>query len=389
MAETALAQRGKTFDTLTILLRAGLQQGADLAEIPMLATDREVQQALKKSLAQHGMLGYCLPVISRMGGFEDQIVEGMRRRFRNGTTHRLQILGLGRRISSRLDRDGIAHIHLKGFSLSQRLFSDPAERSYTDVDMLVRIGDVLNVDQILKEMGCRPFNDLDRMSSTQRRLFCRLRHDIVYWDPTGRIKIEVHWRFNRARPLSEREYDDLFARQCNVPIGGWDVPSLSLEDEAGYLIDHGVKHGWLRLKWLYDIYVLSERYPPSILENISGVPGLSANIRDVRIAIGLSRHIFAGEAIADLTDDAGIAAEINRFYQMIAEQDLDMPLGEDPRISLQLLRGISVRDKLHRTLPALLNIPVWGVDPPPLGWWPLFALTGPISWLRRKGLLKN
>lgn len=385
MTKSTIQQRQTNFDAAAALIRAVLTGEPDLAALRAKCARVDFKE-LRRVLHVHGMLRLCTPLISELHVFSTEQVEQLRQRGRQTTRARLQILALGRRLSGLFDQAGIRHVHLKGFSLSQRLFSDPAERSYTDVDLLVHINDVVAVDRILKKTGCTPFNDLDQMTGRQRRLFCRLRHDIVYWDPSGRTKIEVHWRFNRARPLSENDYGDLFGRQCAVPIGGWNVPSLSLEDEAGYLIDHGVKHGWLRLKWLYDIYVLSERHRPSVLGNISGVPGLSAKMREVHIAIALSRHVFTGVAVSELTDDAEIAAEVSRFNQMIAEQDLDMPLGEDPRVAIQLLHRISLRDKLHRTLPALLNITDWGVRRPPLGWWPLFVLTGPVSWLRRKGM---
>lgn len=379
MTKTAIQQRQHNFDVATALIRAALSGEYDPDALRAKCADADFRE-VRRALQVHGMLRICTPLIAGLEVFSADQVEKLRRRGRQTTSNRLRILALGRRVTGLLDAAEIRHLHLKGFGLSQRLFADPAARNFTDIDLLISPVDMMAADRLLKAEGFLPANDLARMSKAQRGVFSRLQHDVAYTDPQQGISVEVHWRFNRSRPVTADQFDHLYARREMVEIGGWQVPSLALDDEAAYLVDHGVKHGWLRLKWLHDIHALNLRFGISIFDGIGRVPGLGVGMGDVQTAIALCEDFFAGKT-------GGTDKVVTGFRHMIAAQDLHLPLGGDPDVALQLLRNKSLRDRLYGLLPSIMNTYAWGVQSPPLGWWPMFVFTGPLSWLRRKGML--
>ena len=64
--------------------------------------------------------------------------------------------------------------------------------------------------------------------------------------------LEIHWRLD-ARPSKEPTFNELWERKRVSPITSYPVYFLGEEDLFLYLVSHGARHGWFRLRWLLDI----------------------------------------------------------------------------------------------------------------------------------------
>ena len=75
-------------------------------------------------------------------------------------------------------------------------------------------------------------------------------------DPSSGIHLEIHWVLDHLIfNLREEESKDLlFSNTQKSHLLGRSVNVLSPELELIYLLVHGAKHAWFRLKWLVDIH---------------------------------------------------------------------------------------------------------------------------------------
>lgn len=141
-----------------------------------------------------------------------------------------------------LQAGGVAVVALKGPLLGARLYPAPDLRPSTDLDLLVRPGDLEPAAAALAARGWTR-SDAPRAAWFYRRL-----HHHVHLDREGSPTIELHHRAASAfgseipaGPLIER------AR----PYGGGLV--LAPEDEWLYLAVHAAAHRFERLGWLYEL----------------------------------------------------------------------------------------------------------------------------------------
>lgn len=67
-----------------------------------------------------------------------------------------------------------------------------------------------------------------------------------------KIKLEIHWRLNPG-PGLEPTFNELWARRRISSITSFPVHYLGREDLFLFLVSHGARHGWSRLRWLIDI----------------------------------------------------------------------------------------------------------------------------------------
>lgn len=145
---------------------------------------------------------------------------------------------------------------LKGYSLSYRLYQDPSIRKSKDLDIFIPDrDDVLKLSQILISKGWVSqgewVNDVPR-----RNWFMDLKHELSLFNPETGIWLEIHWeldahflKFSQAERI---RFGSKYVEKMEVM--GRVINVLRPDFELIYLLVHGAKHGWFRLKWLLDIH---------------------------------------------------------------------------------------------------------------------------------------
>jgi hypothetical protein len=158
----------------------------------------------------------------------------------------------------------VPHIMLKGWSLAERLYSDPALRLTRDHDFLVPVEAAKAGYRALLAHGFRPLPGGDEAVEKHERPVWR--NDDRAWsgyiyDPAYPRPVELHTRLweKTWRGLTVRELPDLWSHSLSTSIAG--TPMLILNDEyvAVHLAMHFAGH-WIerepRLSQLFDLALL-------------------------------------------------------------------------------------------------------------------------------------
>ena len=153
------------------------------------------------------------------------------------------------RLLAVLNRQGISALPLKGPILAESLYTNPALRPCSDLDILVRPQDVPEVLRILQreEYELEPY--LARLPVPA----------LLDWDIEVPLRhgqgtrVDLHWAIApRDNPLYF-DADVLWNSIRPARLCGKDVCSVAPEVLLVFLCVHGTKHMWSRLVWLADI----------------------------------------------------------------------------------------------------------------------------------------
>ena len=166
-----------------------------------------------------------------------EVVEGSRHRaalYEQATVRMLAVLA----------DSGIAAVPLKGATLGQELYGDPALRPSTDIDLLVRRSDLDRAVVALEAQGFARPNDIRPVNGLPQ-LHYTLPH-AKGWLPT----VEVHWRIHWYETAFSEELVD---RGVPAPDGG---RRLTATDGMAALLLFYARDGLFGLRYPTDIAAL-------------------------------------------------------------------------------------------------------------------------------------
>lgn len=158
------------------------------------------------------------------------------------------------RIRQLLSDHKIRLLFLKGPTLGHDLYGDISLRTSGDLDVLVPIDQLENVEEILLQQG---YEKAEYFSMVLNDWKWR-HHHFTYFHPIKRIKLEVHWRLNPG-PAKEPSFNELWERKGRSTLTNSAIYTLGNEDLFLFLVSHGARHGWSRLRWLLDIHQLMQQ----------------------------------------------------------------------------------------------------------------------------------
>lgn len=137
---------------------------------------------------------------------------------------------------------------LKGPILASDLYGDISMRTSADLDMLVPMQDLEKTEALLAKLGYVK----DEYIQTVLNDWKWRHHHVTFFHLHKGIKIEIHWRLGPG-PAKEPSFEQLWERRRSSVISHHPVFYLGREDLFLFLISHGARHGWSRLRWLKDI----------------------------------------------------------------------------------------------------------------------------------------
>ncbi|MGE6376893.1 nucleotidyltransferase domain-containing protein [Peribacillus muralis] len=177
------------------------------------------------------------------------IMQSMFCDYQKNTFKMLKLTGEIEKISRQAFDNDICTIFLKGPILAADLYGEISQRTSSDIDILVNIDDLEKVDSLLIKMGYAK----DEYIETVLNDWKWRHHHIVYFHPDTQVKLEIHWRLNPG-PAKEPSFNELWQRKqvSSIPTS-YPIYGLGNEDLFLFLITHGARHGWSRLRWLVDI----------------------------------------------------------------------------------------------------------------------------------------
>ncbi|MDH4423916.1 nucleotidyltransferase family protein [Bacillus cereus] len=176
------------------------------------------------------------------------IVQTLNRKYKKNTFHMLYLSAEMERINKLCNENEIRMIFLKGPVLSQDLYGDISLRTSCDLDVLIPMRNLEKVEMLLLEQGYVKDDYIQTILNDWKWRH----HHITFFHPTKQIKLEIHWRLNPG-PGKEPGFEELWKRKRKSTLTSNSVYMLGEEDLFLFLVSHGARHGWSRLRWLVDI----------------------------------------------------------------------------------------------------------------------------------------
>ncbi len=153
-----------------------------------------------------------------------------------------------------LAQEGVEVLCLKGLALAQRLYPQPLVRPSSDVDVLVRPGDLDAARRALARLDLLEQHDEGLADVFEEH------HHVGFAGPLGLV--EVHFRLFSGFGRGAFDGEGLWARSRAATVEGHPARLLGAEDEFLYLAVHAANHGFLRASWLVDLQRYLVTQPP-------------------------------------------------------------------------------------------------------------------------------
>ncbi|HET7085333.1 MAG TPA: nucleotidyltransferase family protein [Rhizomicrobium sp.] len=194
----------------------------------------------------------------------------------------------------KLDDAGVDTIPFKGPVLTFQAFGDLGLRGFSDLDFLIRDGDVAQAIKTLLGFGyVRPAN----LTETQFRLIHRLQgQEIMFKQDMGAI--EPHTRLTPIKMALDIDYDGLWRRARRESIFGRTMQTLSPEDTFVVLAIHGGKELWWDIKWACDVSDFIASHPLMDWNTVDARARAQGCHRMLLVATSLARN-YLGAKIPD------------------------------------------------------------------------------------------
>jgi len=191
--------------------------------------------------------------------------ENSGKKFIDEKISQLQHVRIFMEVSELLRQNGISFISLKGPLLSCRIYKDPTIRISHDIDLLIDAEMIGRVIKLLYNADYQ-FSSGEFWPETKshQKIFIKKVHHLSFFNTATKSCVEIHWVLMHELPVSLRKQKEIILKNIKeVEFSGKTFSVLGAELELIYLMIHGARHGWQRLKWLIDIkdYPLQEIDP--------------------------------------------------------------------------------------------------------------------------------
>lgn len=175
------------------------------------------------------------------------VLQTLQVEYQKNTFQMLRLSGEMERVSKLFTENQIRSLFLKGPAVAHDLYGDISLRTSKDLDILIPEPDLEKTENLLLNEGYEKEEAPTVLNEIKWR-----HHHIAYFHPKKKIQIEIHWRLH-PRPMKEPKFEELWERKSTSSLTKHPVSFLGREDLVLYLIAHGARHGWFRLRWLKDI----------------------------------------------------------------------------------------------------------------------------------------
>ncbi|WP_258831553.1 nucleotidyltransferase domain-containing protein [Peribacillus frigoritolerans] len=182
------------------------------------------------------------------------VIQTLYQEYKENTYYMLKLSGEMERVSKLFTENNIRLLFLKGPAIAAEIYGDISLRTSKDLDILIPITDLIEVEKLL--LNCGYVKEEIDPDLTKKKWGS---YHVSYYHSQKKIQIEIHWRLFRA-PAKEPSFNELWKRKRVSLLTSYPVYFFGKEDLFFYLVTHGAKHGWFRLRWLADIdQIIRER----------------------------------------------------------------------------------------------------------------------------------
>ncbi|MBD8071112.1 nucleotidyltransferase family protein [Bacillus sp. PS06] len=203
-------------------------------------------------ILHHRLYSYIYPRIFDKEEFVPQhVISILNQLYKQNTFKMLHISGELDFLNKIFSQNKIPLIVLKGPVLGKDLYGDISLRTSSDLDVLVPLKQLLQAETILEEKGYVKDDYINTILNDWKWRH----HHVTYIHPKKGVKVELHWRLNPGLG-KEPKFNELWSRKRVSALTKHPIYILGKEDLFLFLVMHGGRHGWSRLRWLLDIHQL-------------------------------------------------------------------------------------------------------------------------------------
>ncbi len=231
-----------------------------------------------------------------------EILEQLRSRFYKVSAYNHRLAMRLVELSREFEQRGIRCLALKGPAAAMMAYGDLALRQYEDIDLMIGVEDVAKAVEILFSRGFQPST-----GHAERYKRVELYHEATLIAPDESYGVDLHWQL--APPYAKAFGPDLSglwegAVKLRLPLG--EVRALCREDLFLALCQHGTRHRWWQLKWLFDVGELLRHSPKMDWSRIEDTMKGSRMARSTgSLAALLARELLG----------IRVSAEVNRILE--------------------------------------------------------------------------
>lgn len=200
-------------------------------------SDIDVKAVLKLA-SYHSILPLCYENLSSAQGFDSEKYKGLQTKIFSIVFAQTKRTANFKKIYQVLLDNGIKPLVLKGI-ICRNLYGEMCDhRPSGDEDILVKKEDYFKVEQILKENGYTPEEEITKKTLTGVQ-------EVTFKHPNG-LNLEVHLNIigteNHLRSKMNKFFENAFENAVSVEIDGQEYYTLNYSDNYIYLFYHLFKH---------------------------------------------------------------------------------------------------------------------------------------------------
>ncbi|TFH63640.1 nucleotidyltransferase domain-containing protein [Peribacillus frigoritolerans] len=174
------------------------------------------------------------------------VIQTLKQEYKKNTFQMLHLSREMELLSQLFTDEKIPILFLKGPIIASDLYGDISLRTSKDLDILIPITKLEYAEELLLNFGYKREDETSLLNELKWR-----GHHITYIHTQKNIQLEIHWRLH---PLPSKEpcFNELWEKR-RVSKTSYPINFLGEEHLFLYLVSHGARHGWFRLRWLKDI----------------------------------------------------------------------------------------------------------------------------------------
>lgn len=172
------------------------------------------------------------------------VINTLYQEYKKNTIQMLHLSSEMEQISKLFTEHQIRILFLKGPAIAYEIYGDISQRTSKDLDILIPLTQLERVEKLLLDRGYK--KEVEEKHDILRE------HHKCYSHPHKNIQLEIHWRLEPF-PSIEPRFNELWSCKRVSALTNYPVYFLAEEHLFWYLVRHGARHGWFRLRWLVDI----------------------------------------------------------------------------------------------------------------------------------------
>ena len=243
----------------------------------------------------------------------------------------------------------------KGLVLADTLYPNSVLRESADLDFLIQKEDAWKAKSLLKELNYEC--DVSNLTEKEKEIYLSFERDLGFYHKESGVVVDLQWEVNRRTTLAKFNYDDLWDKSFAISLQGSKILVPSHEYLLVILCIHGTKHGWQRLKWLYDVHRLILLYKDIDWDEVWTITEAIRCKRMIYIALFLLQDLFGDELHKEVVKNVASDRSVKTISQTLKACMFKIGSKEAPGIRFQTkLLQIKSREKLIDKIRSMLGM---------------------------------